>query len=256
MAAIYLIRHGQASFGAADYDQLSAKGSAQARKLGEYWQQLTVPDKYYSGDLLRHSQTAEQFVKGIATSTKDADVKKTLPVITHSGFNEFNHVDVLTCYKPQWQDLEKMAESLIKSNDLETNKAFQIEFSNAINRWVSGEHDKDYQETWPQFKTRCIQALQDVIRQEINDKKIANNQHLNRGGEPVRDIVIFTSGGTISILVQHILTLTDQQTLMINQQMVNTGITKLLFSTNRLSLDYLNNYSHLSIAGDKWITYR
>jgi len=255
MAAIYLIRHGQASFGAADYDQLSAKGNAQAHKLGEYWQQLTAPDKYYSGDLLRHSQTAEQFVKGIATSTKDTSVKKTLAVITHSGFNEFNHVDVLTCYKPQWQDLEKMAKSLMKNNDLETNKAFQVEFSHAINRWVSGEHDKDYQETWPQFKARCIQALQDVIGQNSNGKA-DNIQHLNRQGKPARDIVIFTSGGTISILVQYILALTDQQTLMINQQMVNTGITKLLFSTNRLSLDYLNNYSHLSIAGDKWITYR
>ena len=33
MAAIYLVRHGQASFGAVDYDQLSARGEQQAQLL-------------------------------------------------------------------------------------------------------------------------------------------------------------------------------------------------------------------------------
>ncbi|MFP2905716.1 histidine phosphatase family protein [Pyxidicoccus sp. 3LFB2] len=35
MGVVYLVRHGQASFGAADYDQLSETGLAQARVLGE-----------------------------------------------------------------------------------------------------------------------------------------------------------------------------------------------------------------------------
>ena len=35
MSAVYLVRHGQASFGAADYDQLSALGEQQARVLGQ-----------------------------------------------------------------------------------------------------------------------------------------------------------------------------------------------------------------------------
>ena len=35
MSAIHLIRHGQASFGADDYDLLSALGERQARLLGE-----------------------------------------------------------------------------------------------------------------------------------------------------------------------------------------------------------------------------
>ena len=34
MTTIYLIRHGQASFGAANYDQLSNKGEQQATLLG------------------------------------------------------------------------------------------------------------------------------------------------------------------------------------------------------------------------------
>ncbi len=34
MGQIYLVRHGQASFGSADYDQLSTLGAEQAQMLG------------------------------------------------------------------------------------------------------------------------------------------------------------------------------------------------------------------------------
>ena len=37
MPALYLIRHGQASFGAEDYDQLSDLGMRQSQHVGEYF---------------------------------------------------------------------------------------------------------------------------------------------------------------------------------------------------------------------------
>ena len=37
MGTLYLVRHGQASFGAADYDQLSELGRRQSVRLGEYF---------------------------------------------------------------------------------------------------------------------------------------------------------------------------------------------------------------------------
>lgn len=36
MSVIYLVRHGQASFGSDDYDRLSTIGREQAQALGEY----------------------------------------------------------------------------------------------------------------------------------------------------------------------------------------------------------------------------
>ena len=39
MGTLYLVRHGQASFGAADYDNLSELGHRQAVRLGEYWRE-------------------------------------------------------------------------------------------------------------------------------------------------------------------------------------------------------------------------
>lgn len=240
MAAIYLIRHGQASFGKADYDQLSEKGSLQAQLLGKFWQSLSAPNKFYLGDLLRHEQTLENFLvgyQGLKPST-----------ILHSGFNEFNHVELLLRYDPQWKNFANMA--LKVSQSVDAAKIFQREFSAALTRWMSGQYDSDYIESWPAFKKRCIAALQDVFNQALSVK-----QSISKSQTP-KDICIFTSGGTIAVLVQHILGLSDESTLAVIQQLRNTGVTKLLFTNNNINIDYLNNYSHLTQAGADWETFR
>ncbi|AZG73218.1 histidine phosphatase family protein [Shewanella livingstonensis] len=242
MAAIYLIRHGQASFGSTDYDQLSTKGSQQATLLGEYWRSRSAPSKFYCGDLLRHGQTLTHFVNGYQGEST--------PMVIHSGFNEFDHVDILQKYNGQWHDFAQMADLLQQYE--EPNKILHKEFYQALNRWMSGDHDLEYKESWPQFKSRCIRALQNIIEQELVKKRQGNNVNTTKS----TDIVVFTSGGTISTIVQHVLQLSDQQTLAINQQTRNTSVTKLLFSESMLSVDYFNNYSHLEVAGDQWITFR
>ena len=60
MGAVYLVRHGQASFGKADYDALSETGFEQARVLGESLRaRLPRPDALFTGSLRRHRETAE-----------------------------------------------------------------------------------------------------------------------------------------------------------------------------------------------------
>ena len=46
MTTIYLIRHGQASFGAESYDKLSATGEQQATVLGQYFQNILNPNEH------------------------------------------------------------------------------------------------------------------------------------------------------------------------------------------------------------------
>ncbi|WOT06889.1 histidine phosphatase family protein [Shewanella youngdeokensis] len=244
MAAIYLIRHGQASFGSAEYDQLSDKGSLQAQRLGEYWRSRAVPSKFYCGDLLRHGQTLASFKTGYNANET--------PTVIHSGFNEFDHVDILQNYNSDWQNFAKMSAAITNQSD--ANKTFQKEFSQALNRWLSSSNDSDYKETWTQFKERCIRALHNIIEQELALKRQFNGN--TKAQKQAKDILVFTSGGTISVIVQHILKLSDQQAIDINQQTRNTSVTKLLFSENKLSIDYLNNYSHLEQAGDGWVTFR
>ena len=60
MGQVYLVRHGQASFGAADYDQLSPTGVEQARVLGRWFAQCGHRfTRVATGSLKRHRQTAE-----------------------------------------------------------------------------------------------------------------------------------------------------------------------------------------------------
>jgi broad specificity phosphatase PhoE len=242
MAAIYLIRHGQASFGKADYDQLSDKGMQQAKILGQHWQSLTTPDKFYSGDLLRHDQTLKCFTVGHQSTNT--------PTVIHSGFNEFDHVDILSCYNEKWHNFAQMSTDIQELSM--PNKTLQKEFSQALQRWMSGEYDKEYKESWSQFKVRCVRALQNVIQQELaNNRKAKANK-----AKPTKDILVFTSGGTISVIIQHILQLKDEQAFQLNQQLRNTSVSKLLFSDDNLSVDYFNNYGHLELAGADWMTFR
>ena len=71
MGSIYLIRHGQASFGAENYDVLSPLGYRQSEALGDYLAQLDVTfDRCLSGELERQQDTARTTTGGLQT---DAD---------------------------------------------------------------------------------------------------------------------------------------------------------------------------------------
>ena len=61
MAQLLLVRHGQASFGASDYDKLSDLGVEQSRALGQFWARCDLPiDNMIAGSMRRHRETALQ----------------------------------------------------------------------------------------------------------------------------------------------------------------------------------------------------
>src|SRR5690349_11420161 len=66
MGTLYLVRHGQASFGAADYDNLSELGRKQSVRLGEYFAHKGIHfDGLIAGTLRRHKQTLEGILQGM-----------------------------------------------------------------------------------------------------------------------------------------------------------------------------------------------
>ncbi|MBT8370495.1 MAG: histidine phosphatase family protein, partial [Deltaproteobacteria bacterium] len=63
MSEIYFVRHGQASFGADDYDRLSPLGEKQARILARYLAKTgKVFDAIYYGEMERQQKTAQAFL--------------------------------------------------------------------------------------------------------------------------------------------------------------------------------------------------
>ena len=92
MGQLYLVRHGQASLGAADYDQLSAMGAKQSRRLGEYWKDHGLAfDAVLVGTLKRHAQTLEGIQDGLGR-TPDA--------LQWPGLNEYDSEAIIRALYP------------------------------------------------------------------------------------------------------------------------------------------------------------
>ena len=82
MGILYLVRHGQASFGANDYDVLSSTGREQSVRLGEYFKYKGVSfDAALTGSLNRQIQTFAGICQGMDT---------TLDALSWPGLNEYD----------------------------------------------------------------------------------------------------------------------------------------------------------------------
>ena len=234
MGQIYLVRHGQASFGAADYDQLSALGYEQSRLLGVWFAQCGLSfDRVVVGGLKRHRQTAEACLAELPGALPPAQW------IDDPGLEEYDHVQMLNVSRPELQEKAAMGGYLAQHDN--PRRAFQQLFEDAMGRWMSGRYDTDYRETWTAFRGRCVGALARVQADAGRSQRA----------------VVFSSGGPISAIAQELLGLSDARTAALNWTIANTAVTKLLHSGNQISLSYLNAYPHLEQTREpKNITYR
>jgi broad specificity phosphatase PhoE len=230
MGVVYLVRHGQASFGAADYDQLSETGATQARVLGEALRaRLPSVDAVVSGTMARHRQTADACLSalGVAVAPKRA-----------AGFNEFDHDEVIVRHAPHYADRTVMMRDLAETPD--PRRAFQEMFTQAVARWVSGRHADEYSETWSAFRERCIRALNELI-QELGASRTA---------------LVFTSGGPITAICQDLLRIPDEHAFRLNWTLANCGVTKIVYSERGRYLSTLNEHGHFEGAQRALLTYR
>ena len=235
MGQIYLVRHGQASFNADDYDQLSPLGAQQARHLGDWFARCSRSvDALHLGTLRRHRQTAEHFIE-----TLRADLRAPGEPGVDAGFDEYDHEAILLAAR---RDLSTPAELRAwTARQPHPRRAFQQLFAEALQRWVAGRHDADYAESWVGFRSRCMAALQRSIEAAGASKTL----------------VIVTSGGPISGICQALMELTDRGTCELCFSLANSGVTRLLYSGSRLGVDHLNSVAHLEVTGDsRLVTYR
>ncbi|NRR31791.1 histidine phosphatase family protein [Oxalobacteraceae bacterium] len=231
MGHIYLVRHGQASFGAANYDQLSTLGFEQARLLGQWFANCRQGfGRVVTGGMLRHRQSADSCI---------AELPKSLLIDTEwsndPGFAEFDHHQVLIRHMPQFDEPDGIKNFMAQKD--QPKQAFLLMFRAAMVRWMGGEHDADYDEPWPAFRARCIAALTRLCAEPAP-------------ADGKGSTIVFTSGGTISTLVQHVLGLSDVKMMEMNLTLANGGVTRLSHHHGQLGLSYLNNYAHLEWLGE------
>lgn len=228
---IYLIRHGQASWGQSEYDKLSDIGEKQSAGLGEALAgRLGDVDVVVSGAMRRHRETAELVLAGMGS---DAALEEDV------GWNEFDHEQVIVRHKPFYATRSVMVADLVRTGD--PVNAFQKMFDAALERWIGLGEDAvgEYSESWPAFSERAAGAL----------TRLAGR--LGAGGTAL----VFTSGGPVSAAAAHLLDSGPPGWLRLNRVIANCSLTKVVTGRSGLSLVTFNEHAHFDGARGL-LTYR
>lgn len=222
MGTIYLVRHGQASFGADDYDQLSPLGAQQAQQLGRYWQARGMHfDAVYTGTLKRHVQTLE----GITHTLPGLPAANALPAL-----NEYDSHALIRCIHP---------EPLGPVDTPETYKAHFRLLCDAIAQWMSGVISPEGMPTWEAFSGEIRQTLEHIRKQHHSG-----------------NVLVVSSGGPISTATSLILGAPAEVSIALNMRIRNTAVTELSMSAKRLMLQTFNTLNHLdSDDTQDWVTF-
>lgn len=236
MSTLYLIRHGQASFGAADYDQLSTLGHRQARRLGDRFLGADIRfDACWSGTLKRQCQTAESML----ARCRDAGVDLPEPEQIEA-LNEYQYGPVLRALIPIIE-----AEDPAFSRDVKAmfdgQRPFQKVFGRVMRRWASATDDLETVGTWSAF---CDQVAEGI-------------RYILSGCPGGSHVAVFTSGGPIAAFVGRSMELAPEKTIALSWQVVNASVTRFRFSGDKISLVSFNEHGHLESDGvENMVTYR
>lgn len=208
MSVLYLVRHGQASFGTDDYDRLSDLGKEQSRITGRFLaSQGLEPDRIIHGEMLRQRQTAEGLLAGL---DRDMDAH------VDAGWNEYAAWELTGVL----EDLDPRAQH--------DSKIFQRELERGAARWASGDHDEDYTETYNQFTSRVDRALDEATGAMSSGQST----------------IVVSSAGAIAWTAARLIGGGFDQWMAFNRVTINTGITKIITGRGGTSLISFNDHGH------------
>ncbi len=215
MATLFLVRHGQASFGAANYDCLSPTGRQQARWLGEYFRERGVSFKrVVAGSLARQQDTALEILAGMDT----ADV----PLETHPGLNEY---DGEALYRSHTGGADHRAHQNGDYND------YWRTFRAAYQAWTLDQLN-GMPESWADFGGRIrdglAQATEGAAREDA--------------------LLVVSSGGAIGRAVADMLGAPAQTAIELNLQFRNTAFCEIIAGRGTQRLLSFNSLPHLERA--------
>jgi broad specificity phosphatase PhoE len=222
MGTLYLVRHGQASFGAENYDELSELGRRQSARLGEYFAQKGIVfDGLIAGTLNRHKQTLEGILQGMDHQGEH---------LSWDGLNEYDAEAVIATVHPH--KLEK------PSSPEAYRRHFRL-LRDGLAQWMAGAVQPKGMRSYRDFVAGVAGAL-DHVR--------ANHYGTN--------VLIVTSGGPIATAVGHVLGTPAATTIELNLRIRNSSITEFAFTPKRHMLVCYNAIPHLEHPEHaQWVTY-
>ena len=232
MSVIYLIRHGQASFGTDNYDQLSPAGREQSAILGSYFAALGEPiHSIYTGSLQRQRETAQLVAAALAPNAP--------PLTVEPAFDEYESESILHAFAASLTPAQRDEAGW---PGLHTDRRrFQFFLERAARAWVEARIVADGMLPWRDFHGRIIAAIEQIMRTE------------GRG----KTLLVSTSGGVIGTIVAHVLGLANHIGIELNWAVHNASITRLIYNADKVSLSMFNGLPHLDQDGRRQlITYR
>ena len=221
MGYLYLVRHGQASLGAADYDQLSPLGEQQSLRLGEHWRTQGIAfDAVITGSLKRHAQTLAGIQQGMGTKQE---------ALVWPGLNEYDGEAIIRAIQPG---------DLVKPTTPEGYKQYFRLLRDGLAQWMAGVVSPQGMPTYTEFVQGVVSAL-DHVRQ----------QHQGH-------VLLVSSGGPIATAVAQVLRTSPETSIELNMRMRNSAVPEFSFSPKRHSLVSFNSLPHLETPSHKgWVTF-
>ncbi len=223
MGTLFLVRHGQASYGEADYDKLSARGHEQARALGTSWLADAKLDAVFAGPLRRQHETIT-----VARAAGGGPEPVTLPELAeYPAFEMLQHlIPKLVAEDPKFAQLTTAP----------TPRLLDDAFHAILGRWSRDEWHVDGVERVSAFVDRVRTGLDRVIRAAGSGARIA----------------CVTSAGPIGVAVGLTFGIPAERMVRTSIVIRNASVTEFRFRSqhfdwqpDQLSLVTFNGTSHL-----------
>ena len=221
MGTLYLVRHGQASFGSHDYDRLSDLGHRQCRALGEHFRSMgTRFDAVLTGTLRRHRETYEGIAEGLG---------ERLEPEVWAGLDEYDPEAIVRAVHP--------GEIAPPTSPEAVRQHFRL-LREGLIAWMQGDTTPVGLPTHADFTAGVASALARA-RQQAD-----------------AEVLIVSSGGPISVAVGLVLGLQPEAIVELNLRLRNSAVTEFVASPKRHSLLSFNTLPHLHQPGlADWVTY-
>jgi len=227
VGTLFLIRHGQASYGEADYDRLSPRGIEQALAVGR-WAAGQRLDAVFAGPLRRQQQTAQYATEGAAAAGATLPATQLLAELAeYPAFELLQHlVPRLIAEDPKFAQLTTAP----------TPRLYDDAFQVILRKWSRDEWTAEGVERVATFVERVRAGMDRVLR---------------AAGSGAR-LVCVTSAGPIGVAVGLVFGIPAERMVRTSIVLRNASITELRFRSqdfdwqpDQLSLVTFNVTAHL-----------
>jgi len=217
MSTLTLLRHGQAAFGASDYDQLSPLGQLQAQATGEFFYQRGMRfDRVWTGPRRRHRLTAQLALAEIGGMIQDVD----------DGLDEFGEGEQLLAGAER-----RTGTRVLSDSSLAASTRLRL-YAEEIRLWAEGSIVVDGVAPAAQFRARVAHWLRRATAETASGQ----------------NVLAVTSAGVIAAVLCEVAGLPDSALAQSMGVIGNASLTGVVFSAKGTGLAYFNGTGHL--AGD------